>query len=347
MTARCILAFILTIASCGAASPPGTTGAAASPRGERPQLTEEERILEVLDTVEGELSTAREYVESPRLILKRNRIGLLNLVNGLYLRKEQMKRLIEKARDALAIRRALRVVSSDVQQRVLHDLEVLDHILVRGAPIPKELEEETEELSEYDTKLQNLYLLLEKCLEKEVEGILDTGQKLIVEYFIPCVIPPPYLKDPVRAGQAGDSTPGRPLIRRIRAMSREEFDRLKKKLAEENVRQIEEETKLLGEEERARRRRIFLDTCSKARAWDDVTFEARISELTDAIFAENAENDLKNKLFEQERKMLLKPSKTGKYFLDPEMIGVLQDKLAAMSSFRRPERRSLDELGGR
>ncbi len=130
------------------------------------------------------------------------------------------------------------------------------------------------------------------ALERDVEQVLNTGQHQVLAEYKPCLLPPKNLKDPVRAGQAGDSSRYEKWLDRARKLSSQE---LKKQID----RALEKEAKHLGQLSRTERRErvaLLRKTIRQASTMSDTEFELSKAELAELIAAPDRTLEMRGKV---------------------------------------------------
>ncbi len=137
----------------------------------------------------------------------REEISLLNLLRGLYLSKDQVRKISDLARQAQKLRDAAVGPFLKEKERVLKTFSGLRDSLYLAPGAEKEAQEQAKKLDhEMKDALGGVQDRISQ-METEVDGILTDAQACIIDDFKPCLIPPKDLRNPVRVGQAND-TPG-------------------------------------------------------------------------------------------------------------------------------------------
>ncbi len=138
----------------------------------------------------------------PELQELREEISLLNLLRGLYLSPDQVKKLAALAQKADTARnQAEEQVLAD-KNKVMGAFSALRDQLY--GPIGSEKDSQAA-ASQLDKRLKDAVGAVTEqvlALESEAAGVLSSSQQRIVNDFKPCLIPPKSLRDPVRVGQA-------------------------------------------------------------------------------------------------------------------------------------------------
>ncbi|MBU0617143.1 MAG: hypothetical protein KKI02_05460, partial [Planctomycetes bacterium] len=130
------------------------------------------------------------------------------------------------------------------------------------------------------------------ALEREVEQVLNTGQREVLAEYKACLIPPKNLKDPVRVGQASDNSRYEQWLERARKLSRKE-------LAGQIDQALEREAENLGElsrSERQKRVALLRKTVRQAAGMSDTEFELSKAELAERIAPSDRIQEAKNRV---------------------------------------------------
>ncbi|MBI4618184.1 MAG: hypothetical protein HY720_31580 [Planctomycetes bacterium] len=135
-------------------------------------------------------------------------ISLLNLLRGLELTRDQQARLLDLARRASDLRAEHRARQDAVRTEWARDLSHLRQALLSAEEHPDTSLEErvvAQEMRIYEIDGELTSRL--QPLAAELALLLSPAQQAVVRTFQPCLIPPPSLRDPVRAGQAASGQP--------------------------------------------------------------------------------------------------------------------------------------------
>lgn len=130
------------------------------------------------------------------------------------------------------------------------------------------------------------------ALEQEVADVLNPGQRQVLSEYKPCLIPPRNLKDPVRVGQANDSSHHVRWLTRARRASRDRLRKLVDLLLEKEAEHFGEPTR----SERQKRVVLLRRTVRKAAAMSDVEFELSKAELAERIAPRDRGAELRSEI---------------------------------------------------
>lgn len=158
----------------------------------------------------GAFPQVEDLMEKPELkeldALKQD-IVILNLLNVLYLTEDQIDQLLDLHQRRQAM---IREVQEDLVDRAVksnYAFKALRHALIAG-DVPQErvshLAAQTEHgIIEASSGIKEKF----SALGKEAEQVLNDSQKVIVEHYQPCIIPPQNEINPLRVGQSGGEGP--------------------------------------------------------------------------------------------------------------------------------------------
>lgn len=259
-----------------------------------------------------------------------NEISIMNLVNGLYLTRDQMGRIIDlssRARERIAkalqehqrkgkefecVLDELRMVLKDPDQRIPESLEARVH----------ELERDLREVKERVKREL-------KAMEDEMVGFLSPGQMEVIQEFNPCLIPPKNLKDPLRVGQAGGEQAEIEMhIEHLRNLPERPYCVLIDALLEKMVDEWNHIFHFSPEERREELARLR-GIADEARSLADAEFAIKKAGLARRVmqrfdeFHEQA-NDITD-FFARMGAL----SKAGKWLLNPRIIPILEERMKA------------------
>ena len=246
----------------------------------------------------------------------REDIRILNLVNSLYLTKNQILALLTKAREAEIKKKTFTTQLGEITGHSETSLKEMRGKLMRTEELPKYL---TREVGSSQKRLHDLSDKYEKemlKLAKDVTKILNENQLVMVNTYKPCIDPQKSLTHPERVGQAGAAVGMERLLKRIHDMPQPVYQQRKEGILMGSAARLEKHTRkeVDVEKEKKRLAKIF----DEARALSDLEFDLKKAELAQKILPE--ENKVKT---EKER---LK--KIARFFLSPRIIPVLEEKLS-------------------
>ena len=132
----------------------------------------------------------------------RKEIRLLNLFNGLDLTQEQMKTILDGARESQKLRDEYESALARVQDQMEEALDSIRVYLSEDREIPPQTVRDYHSL---DREVRKVRLQVQERiaeLAREIEESLEPHQLYQLQEFVPCIIPP---KGEKRIGQAEDT----------------------------------------------------------------------------------------------------------------------------------------------
>lgn len=251
---------------------------------------------------------------SDRLHRLHRDIILLNLVNGLYLSETQARTIIQKVEEAQSVRESFLQKIESEEKIFTRLLESLKEILLRGESIPEDLASRIHRIKQVQHTLEDNRGEQLLALERDVENCLTSNQRIVVEDYQPCTIPPAE----GRIGQSVETAAegAAQLLTRIRRMDGYVFRTTKEMIIDVYIDRIERMAGILDPERRAiwkEKIDVLLET---ARSLPDQEFLVRKGEMARQFLPEVVEHRTirrKNQL-----------GRTGRFFLDPAMADLLK-----------------------
>ncbi|MEQ8222232.1 MAG: hypothetical protein ABRQ37_08035 [Candidatus Eremiobacterota bacterium] len=238
----------------------------------------------------------------------------LNLVNGLYLTDEQMKKLIP-----------LQKKSGELEEKFLSDRDELNSLISEILPAvnrellsnvdlkentKKTLHERTEKLREREDKYKEDMMVLVNQAKK----ILNENQLVIAGRYKPCLVPKVSKEGFI--GQAGDSNGLCDKLDRIRSASDEIYEKRKDRV----LARIEEKLKReFSSQEVTKKLKEIENIMEQARAMNDKDYEIKRDGLVEKL------QDIGTKKIEEttDRQSVV----IGKFLLNPDLCRVFEEKL--------------------
>lgn len=305
-------------------------------------------------TGQGATKTARLDEKERRQIADKIRelradINLLNLLNGIHLSTHQMQRVLAAARQAAALRDPRPSPERlEAGRRLLAALKEALHLIEAGRPIPNELVVRVLNHGRAfrarprgrDPRKDTNKLV------RELEGLLSDAQKKVLIDYKPCLIPPKNLKDPVRVGQAHDSTAAIRVLKRVRRVPEPLWKRARRKIVDRIVRRSEKAHGSFPKEKRPEVLDEVLKIAEEARALDDADFELRKEELAKRLeflnLEESLEKELKEAIGATDRGIL--HQKIRSHLLHPRIAPLLEERMAMLQAAGKPKPTDLDKI---
>lgn len=272
----------------------------------------------------------------------REDINLCNLLNGIYLSKEQMEKILEIAKEAQKIRQTYLEKSKIELQETRKAFESLRKEVVKGTGINPQIGQRASSLNKKTKELKEALNEKLQELEQRVGAILTAGQKQILLEFKPCLLPPRKLNEPERAGQAFDSGPAVRMLQRLREFPPRRYAMMRDRAINRYLYNLKEHHYIeLTPEERRQEYRRLVTLCDRVRRMNEVDFELQKEQLAEEFarpILERDEQFLKNQHLYGKNKAL---GKIGRYFLDPRIIPILEEKIALADTYKKQEEANL------
>ncbi len=274
----------------------------------------------------------RKGVESDILTIRelKGKVNLYNLINGLQLSKEQLRKVISLAEEANKLREGFYGNSDETTSSVKKTFSDLIGYLKTGKFSPREFELQAHSKEfEFERKRRE-YFEKVNVLEGKVLEILSESQRQILQDYRECLIPQADLKNPINLGQAAVGTHQIKLIEEVYKLPQESANEGMENFVNAFMGHISKRFNLaaIGDVEKERKR--LRGVMEKARALSPVDFELQKVELARELNPKMIE-DLSSqaeKFFSQVSKMVGGASKVAKQLLHPTVIPILKERLA-------------------
>jgi hypothetical protein len=250
----------------------------------------------------------------------RREVQLLNLINGLDLSAEQMQFILDRAREAEAIRGEIKGRAEGNAAATSQVLSELRETLMRGEVISPELRDEFFSVDRENHALKEEWEQEMARLALEVEEDLEGHQLYALEHYVPCVIPP---EGEARIGQAEDTHAGQALLQRIRDIPDAQFEARKDKIAQRVLERVlarlsKGRALAFDQEKETEWILCFLE---KVRGLDEMTFAVEKEALVEEIKSRYASPEVPVDV----------STKIERHLLDPRIIPLLEKKLTMRS----------------
>ncbi len=273
----------------------------------------------------------RECAETTKAL--QEEMSLLNLVNGLYLTEPQIKTIIGCAKQAGELRDCFLFENLKAVEEFKTALEELKKVLEMNSVIPKPLEERVGQKEQAVLVLRSKYFAELKKLQDKLDGVLSDGQKSVIAEFNPCIIPPANLKNPVRVGQASNTSELETHLTNLRKMPEKVFGRIIGVLTGQLIEMMEVHFGKYTDEERKAEKERLIGIVKKARAMSDEEFALNKTELAKEIL--KTHDDFVNSVqgfVKIVSKVTGGLTKTANFLLNPRVVPILEKRLDLMKS---------------
>jgi hypothetical protein len=249
------------------------------------------------------------FAQSQSETLKRE-IILINLLEGLYLtpaQSEGLCNLIKKAEAArVHYKQALQIQQKE--DRIV--LEDLKEVRLKGNMPTDELKRHIAELKICQHQMEDELGEALIHLENEIAALLTENQRITVETFKPCLIPP-------AQGRVGQDTGQQALkmVERCRQLPQRQLGLMGPMWEEKYLNAVERHSHRLSKEEKMQLSQRFQSVVKKARNLSDADFMVQKQTLADQLTMPEKTRPapLKNRI-----------EKLGNLLLDPLLLSLLQ-----------------------
>ncbi|MHC4548433.1 MAG: hypothetical protein ACYTEZ_06615 [Planctomycetota bacterium] len=160
---------------------------------------------------------------------------------------------------------------------------------------------------------------------------LSAEQKAVVLDYKQCLVPPRNLRDPVRAGQAKDTTGPVRLLTRLRRIPERRYAAHRERILRATLEQIEEREGSYSEDERLACWVVLAHTLDRARALDDVAFQLRAEDLARDLQCLFRVTELKERLAQALGAEQVVKTKAEKFLLDAHIAPLCRQRLGQLA----------------
>lgn len=260
-------------------------------------------------------SSAQE-LKDEELIASRDKIHVINLVNGLYLSKEQLSLIAMKARELERVRYDAEKEAKEYTDDYKDSLVELKKLLMKNiGEIPEDTARRYHQSYIKLEKIKDDYNKQADKIINEVKANLTGSQLYLIETYKPCIIPP---KGQERIGQAESNEQFIRQLDKIRSMSAEQYAMHKERLTSEIVGRAKKHTPRGIKFNAALAKEKALSVFNEARSLSDVEFEVKKEFLAASLKA-----DLVPQPQGRDVNIMIE-----KFLLNPQVIAVAEEKLA-------------------
>ena len=283
-----------------------------------------------------EAGTVKEDVRKSykNINLLRQEISTINLLNGLYLTRDQMKEILCLAGDLRKDRKEM--ISSAEFKATLKEaeklLKELRNEIQKGSPARGELPREAHRADHHlkEMRKERNISLSDKLKEYDIKlrSILTDEQVDVVNSFKPCLIPPKNLRDPVRAGQASDNMGAIKRLRRLRDLPDEIWEKRKDRIISRMVdRYSKRKYEMTGEEKLQEKNRL-ISLFEQVRSMSETEFELEKEALAENMRPEDKIEGLVKELeFRKPGHGRPKMTRPVRFLINDQIIPILEERL--------------------
>jgi len=266
-------------------------------------------------------------------------ISTINLLNGLYLSTDQMKKILSLAKKAQTIKEKFLGENASLYMNTLDEAEKayknLFNEVMKGDPAKGggEIEREAAMINHrlkemQDNAVRNITNEL-SVLDHELSKILTPEQTQVIDTFKPCLIPPKDLKNPVRAGQASSNDRAIQILRRVRDIPDYNWNHRKYRIISHMIERFSRHRYVMTEKEKENELERLIALFDKVRSMSNTDFEFEKENLAEEFKPADKVHELREEL--QERvpyQRRPRASKAVKFLLNKRIIPILQERIA-------------------
>ncbi|MCS7187749.1 MAG: hypothetical protein RMK89_12465, partial [Armatimonadota bacterium] len=276
-------------------------------------------------------------------------INILNLVNGLNLTTEQLRRLQELAQVAYNHSAPSQPTVDPVAfNELVRTLYAMKQLLLSGRGIPQPMLIRAGQLARQSGLMPqpNPQPMRLREIASQVLSILTDEQKQILIDYKPCLIPPKNLKDPVRVGQAPNNAGYIKALERLRQIPTNIYSRRKAQIIEGLAKQIEAKGGPYPPEERGEFVQRLTNLVERVRSLSDTDFAMKSEELAEEFRKLHRKDLLEERLKEltAQRKEEVLLGKVITNLLNYRLAFILNERQLAQANLKPGEGEGLKSL---
>ena len=251
----------------------------------------------------------------------RKRIIIYNLINGLYLTREQMRFILSKAKEVDSLREELKEKMEVRKKEQLSLLVKLEDEVKKEIPQPSYgLARKIHHNNIYARKLHREYIEILDRAVQEIKLCLTPTQIYNIKAFKPCLVPP---EGAARIGQSEEDKGLVRLLERIREMPQYRYMNKKDKIIERFVERIYLKYPRTEQEKIVKKVPALRNIMDEVRSLSNEDFALQKKDLAKKI------KDLIGG--DKEREVDVN-KRIERFLLDSQTIYVLEDKLSSPSN---------------
>lgn len=238
----------------------------------------------------------------------------LNLVNVLFLSREQMKKLLPLVEQADRSERELQAIKAKNYAPFMQVMRDIREHLMTNTGITEELQERLDKYSipVYEKMAKNKDEI--QKLVGEVKKILNENQLQIIANYEPCIAPNASAADPERIGGVGGGEAFVELLEKMRGMPEKEYQKEKKRILDHKRMMMKAYNTPEQIESVLRQMENSMD---RARKMSDVDFQLHGGELGDIVMPKSG----------RPKGVNMTDEFIARFLLDPIMIDYIKRKM--------------------
>jgi hypothetical protein len=241
-------------------------------------------------------------------------ISLLNLLRGIYLNEQQVRRISELAVEAEKLR-GESLAEIEKLSSLPAFAQLRDELYASLAEDPPAIREQVVELDNLAHEITGRTLNKLAAMEDEIKNLLTHGQQNIFWEFVPCIVPEVDFENPVRTGQAAASSRLMPACELIRTTSEEMWKKHGQAYLDHILKIIEQDAGKMTEDAREDLRRRLVKHAWKIRKMKEADYMINRDKLAEELLLINREHTL--------RSGFRMTGKIARFFLSPTAARVM------------------------
>jgi hypothetical protein len=223
-----------------------------------------------------------EAIQEARRI--KEEISLLNLLNGLYLSRGQLEKLVPLAEKASAMKQQYAEEFNGQSKEYFRDLTSLrDALYNTTGPTREQNEKAVKADHKYAKGPQEQFAEEIGKIEQEAVAIFSDAQLAVIKDFKPCLIPPKNLRDPIAVGQASTTEKEEKILDIIRRMPDDLYEKNKQDIADRVIRITEKEKGKMPDDVRKDMVSTYIRKMDDVRARNAVDFDLKKKETAESF----------------------------------------------------------------
>ena len=241
-------------------------------------------------------------------------IQSLNLLNSLHLSKEQSQKLLKITEEVKKMDDDMQALNDRKYNEMHKILSEMRSQLMTSNDLSENLKREFHKADREIKEKRVAYEDRMKQLNKNVKGILNANQLVMLKEYQPCLVPVKNISNPERIGQASGGERQIKLLERARKVPNDRYAEFKQIVKE----RTEKAVKLHIRDEKERKQAIdnMFVAMDKARKMSDTEFEINKQQLADSMIPQK-----KNKGKNVEEKFI------DRFLLNPGLTAILKQKI--------------------
>jgi hypothetical protein len=253
----------------------------------------------------------------------RSQISALNLINGMFLTKDQLIKYLDVLKDKKDLDDKYQKKFNGLKSELAENFNKLLKDVGENKGISKDVQEKANGINKEEKDLAEDYKLKLIDLENNIEAFLTENQKCIIDEFKPCLIPPKNLRDPARVGQAkGDASSVVSELEKIKDVPPKRYEKVKSKFIERYLEEYEKKISVLSADEKQKLINQVAGIIDEVRSMPKVDFEMKKEEIGKELILDK---------MKKEKRKKYEVGKTGKILLEESLIPIIEKRISGIN----------------